>query len=55
MVQKSLLRFENAASNAKTNVATMQVTDDDFSVCHAPECLFVKLQSCALTARELSL
>ena len=47
-------RFENAASKAKTNViATVHFTDDDVGSNDGPECLFVKPQSRALTAREL--
>ena len=46
--------FENAASMAKTNViATVHFTDDDVSFYDDTECLFVKPQSRALTAREL--
>ena len=47
-------RFENAPSRVKTNViATVHFTDDDVSCHDGPECLFVKPQSRALTAREL--
>ena len=47
-------RFENAASKAKTNViATVHFTDDDVSFLTAPECLFIKPQSRALTALGL--
>ena len=43
--------FENAASRAKTNViATVHFTDEEVSFY---ECLFVRPQSCALTACEL--
>ena len=47
-------RFENATSRAKTNVIpTVHFYDDDVSFMTVPECLFVKPQSRALTAREL--
>ena len=46
-------RFENAASMAKTVIATVHFTNDDVSFYDSPECLFVKPQSRALTAREL--
>ena len=46
---------ENAASRAKTNaIVTVHFTVDDVSFYHGPECLFVKPQSCALIARELT-
>ena len=47
--------FEDATSRAKSNViATVHFTDDDISFYDVPpECLFVKRQSCVLTAREL--
>ena len=46
-------RFENDASRAKTNIiATVHFTNDDVLMT-APECLFIKPQSRALTAREL--
>ena len=45
-------RFENASSRAKTNViATVHVTDENVFMT-APECVFVKPQSRALTSRE---
>ena len=50
-------RFEDAASRAMTKfiakLATVHCTDDDVSFMTAPECLFVKPQSRALTAGEL--
>ena len=47
-------RFENATSRVKTNfITTVHVTGDDVSFMRALECLFIKPQSCALTAREL--
>ena len=43
-------RFENAASRAKTNIiATVHVTDDGVSFYDAPESIFVKPQSRALS------
>ena len=49
-------RFENVASRAKTNViATVYFTDDDVSFMTAPECIFLKPQNRALTAREYAL